>query len=130
MFDARRQLSDLGDEAFKDANQGADDLALGLGFGLTGETGGSGAQTGQKVRGRTTPTVGVLGHEAGEPFFTQPAGAVWSGVTSNEGERDRAVDGGEDGGCAGPEPLKQAAQLVAEGDALGDEIVAASHQGA
>jgi hypothetical protein len=39
MFDARRQLGDFADEAFKDANQGADDLALGLGFGLTNETG-------------------------------------------------------------------------------------------
>jgi hypothetical protein len=60
LFDTRRQLGDRGDEAFKDANQRADDLAPGLGFGVTGETSGSRAQAGQQVCGRMTPTVSVL----------------------------------------------------------------------
>jgi hypothetical protein len=47
-----------------------------------------------------------------------------------EGERDRRVDGGEDGGGAGPEAVEQAAQAVGERDPLGDEVVAGAQEGA
>jgi hypothetical protein len=127
LFDARRQLGDREDEAFKDANQRADDLAPGLGFGVTGETGGSGAQAGQQICGRTTPAVSVLDQEAGEALLAETAGAVWVGIAADEGERDRAVDGSEDGGCAGPEAFEQAAKLIGKSDALGDEVVAPAH---
>jgi hypothetical protein len=47
----------------------------------------------------------------------------------HEGERDRAVDGGEDGDSARPEAFEQAAKLIGEGDALGKQVVAAADQG-
>jgi hypothetical protein len=34
------------------------------------------------------------------------AGAVWGEVTASERERDRAVEGGEDGGRARPEEVE------------------------
>ena len=43
------------------------------------------------------------------------------GVAVQEGEGDGRVDVGEDGGGAGPEAVQQAAQLVGQREALGDQ---------
>ena len=51
-----------------------------------------------------------------------------AGEAGEEGERDPAVDIGEDRGGAGPEALEEAAELVGQTDAAGDEVVAAAHE--
>ncbi len=129
VLDARGQLGDLADEAFEDGDERAGDLALGVGLCIAGEARGRGLQPGQEFGGRSAPAIGVLGHEAGEALFAETAGAVGRGIAADEGERDRAVDGGEDGGGARPEALEQAAELVGQGNALVDQVAACAHQG-
>jgi len=128
VFDARGERSDLVDKAVEQGGECADELTLGVGFGFLGEAGWGGAQPGEEFGGRATAGVAMLGEEAGEAFLAEAAGAVGCGIAADEGECDRAVDGGEDMGGAGPEAVEQAAQLVGERGALGDEIVAAAHE--
>ena len=85
-------------------------------------------QAGQQLRRGAPAAILMLAEEGGEALLAEAGGAVRGGVAAQEGERDRAVDIGEDGGGAGPEPLEQAAQLVGQGDARGDQVVAAAHQ--
>ncbi len=117
-------------ERGEDGDERADDVAAGLGFGLTDLARGGGAEAGEQVGRRPPATVGVLAEELGEAFFTQARGAVGGGIATEEGQGDGRVDVGEDGGGPGPEPLEQGAELIGEGDALGDEIVPTAYEGA
>ena len=103
-------------------------LSKGKELGITGETFGRGVQPGQQFGGRSSAAIGVLSHEAGQALLAQAACAVGGGIAGDEGQRDRAVDGGEDGGGAGPEAFEQATQLVGECDAMGHQVVAAADQ--
>src|SRR5207247_4530761 len=76
-----------------------------------------------------TATVAVLAQELGETFFTEARGGMRRRVTGEEGQRDGRVDVGEDDRGARPEALEERAELIGDGDALSDEVVAAAHEG-
>jgi hypothetical protein len=79
---------------------------------------------------RGVSAVVVAGEELAEPFLPEGACVGGRGVALEERERDRAVEVREDHGRAGPEPLQLGAELVAERDALLDEDLATTGQGA
>ena len=130
--DAGRKLGDPRHQRREHGDEGSDHLALRLGLGRAGEALGRGAQAGEQLLGAAPAAVAVLGEEGGEAPRPEPGGALRRGIPLEEGERDRAVDLGEDRRGAGPEAFEQGAQLVGEldagGDAGGDEVVAAAHQ--
>ena len=126
--DGGGELLELRDERRQDGDEGADDLAPGLGFGLADLAHGGGAEAGEQLGHGAPATVGVLAEELGEALLAEAGGAMRRGIAGEEGEGDRRVDVGEDGGGAGPEALEQRAELIGERDALGDEIVAAAHE--
>ena len=128
--DGRGELLDVGDEGREDGDEGADDLAARLSFGLPDLTGRSPAEAGQQLRHGAPATVGVLAEELGEAAFGEPGGAVGRGVAGEEGQRDRRVDLGEDDRGPRPETLEEGAELIGEGDALGDKLLPAAHEGA
>jgi hypothetical protein len=129
MRDAYGKLGDFGDEAFERAGQGTGDLTLGAGLGVPDQARRGSAQADEQLSWRSTPATGVLGEEAGQALLAQPVGAARGRVAADEGECDRAVDGGEDSSGAGPETFEQGATLVGERDPLGDQVVAPSDQG-
>jgi hypothetical protein len=55
-------------------------------------------------------------------------GVLGTGVASQESQRDRAVDVGEDPPGSGPERIELAAQLVGERYACCHEVLAGAHQ--
>ncbi len=128
--DGRGELLEVRPERGEDGDERADDVAAGLGFCRADLARGGRAEAGEQVGRRPPATVGVLAEELGEAFFTQARGAVGGGIATEEGQGDGRVDVGEDGGGPGPEPLEQGAELIGEGDALGDEIVPTAYEGA
>ena len=62
----------------------------------------------------------VAGEELREALLAQSARVDRRRVALQEGERDRAVDLGEDLGGAGPERVELGAQLVGQPNASGD----------
>src|SRR4051794_15723504 len=130
MLDTRGQLRDLGDQGLEHGGESADELAFGFGLGIAGATCGGGFEAPQQLAGRAPPAVAALGEEGLEALLAEPRGAAGRGIALQEGERDRAVDGREEGAGAGPEAVEQAPQLVRERDALRDQVVAAADQGA
>src|SRR5713101_1670725 len=128
VLDGRRELGELRNEGLEDPYQRAYELALGLRLGLAAEAGGCAPQACEKNGQRAAAAVAVLSQELGEAFLAEPLGGLRSGVAVEEGERDRRIDVGEDGGCARPEALEQRAQLVGERDALLDEVVAGANE--
>ena len=113
---------------FENGNQGAHELAPGFGLDLADLALRSRAQAVEQLGGGAPAAITVLGQEGPQALLAEPRGAVGGGITLGEGERDRAVDVGEDGGGAGPEALEQAPELVGQGDPLGDQVIAAAHQ--
>ncbi len=117
-------------ERAEDSDEGAHHVAAGVGFRRADLARRRPAKAGEQLGHGAAPTVRVLAEELGETLFAQAGGAVGGGIAREEGQRDRRVDVGKDGGGAGPEALEERAELIGEGDALGDEIVAAAHEGA
>jgi hypothetical protein len=72
----------------------------------------------------------VACEEAGEALVAGAGSAVGGWVAAEAGQRDRAVDAGEDGSGARPEAVEQGAELVGECDALRDQVVPATDRGA
>ena len=68
--------------------------------------------------------------EAVEAIGAEPGGTVGGGKGVEEVEGDGAADVGEDAGGTGPEGLQQAAELIGELDARGDQVVAGADGGA
>ncbi|MFO1038496.1 MAG: hypothetical protein U1E45_16790 [Geminicoccaceae bacterium] len=147
VLDARGELGDLWDEALEDGDEGADELAPsggfatgcfadgsprgdGIRFGLASQAGWCGTQLGQQFRGRASSALGVLSQEACQALFAQAHGDVGGGIASEECERDRACDVGEDDGSTWPEAVEQRTELVAQCHTLGDEVVTAANRGA
>lgn len=60
--------------------------------------------------GRVAAAVAVLGEEAGEALGAEARGTVWCWVATEEGQRDRAADVGENGGGTAPEDFEQGAE--------------------
>ena len=118
----------ISDEALQHGDQRADDLALGLGFGVTGEAGGRAA--GRAVRRRSGARYRRAGPGSWRGASRRDGWRCRGGIAADESERDRAVDGSEDGRRPGPEAFEQAAKLIGESDALSDQVVAAADQGA
>jgi hypothetical protein len=67
--------------------------------------------------------------ELRQAALPQPLRALGRGVACEEGPGNRGIHVGEDRRSAGPETLEEGAQLVGEGHALGDEVVAAADEG-
>src|SRR2546430_10750606 len=59
-----------------------------------------------------------------------PICAVGGGIAAQEGEGDGRIDVGEDRRGPGPEAVQQRPELIGEGDARSDQIVAAAHESA
>src|SRR5205807_4969166 len=127
-LDGRGELLELPDERGQDSHEGADEVPAGLRFGLADLARRRRAEAGEQLDHGTAAGVGVLAEELGEALFAQTRRAVGRGVAGQEGERDRRVDVEKDGRGAGPDALEQGAQLIGEGDALGDEVIAAAHE--
>ena len=129
VLDAPVSVASWLDQGLQDGDQGADELAFGFRFGWRGQAAGAACRRASNSAGGAPAAVGMLG--AGRrPSASRRAGAALSGVgiALKEGQGDRRVDIGEDGGGAGPEAVEQGAQAVGEGDALGDQIVAGADQ--
>ena len=118
------------DERGEDGDERADELAAGLALGLAGVARGGACGGGRAVRRRGAGRSTRGGEELGQAVFAQALGALGGGIAGEEGQGDGRVDVGEDGGGAGPEALEQGAELIGEGDAVGDEVVAAADEGA
>src|SRR5512134_2364076 len=130
VLDACRELGDLADKAFQEPGKGADHLALGLGFGLTGQAGGGGAQAGQQFGWSAAARVGLACQKGAETLLAKTASGFRCRVALNESQRDRRGDVSKDGGRARPEALQQAAQTVRQHHPLGHQVVATPDQGA
>lgn len=126
--DACGQVENAGDERPENGNQGTNHLALGLGFDGTGKALGCCAQAGEEFVRAASAAVAVLGEEARKTFHAQTRGAVGCRVALEEGQRDGAVDVGEDRGSTGPEAFEQGAQLVGKLQAGGNEVITATYQ--
>jgi len=123
------ELADLLDERSEDGDEAQHELAFRLGFEFVGESEGRRAQALQELAGRASAAVGVLLEEALEALGPEARGALGAGVGVEEGEGDGAVEGGEDRYGPGPEALQQAAELIGELAASGDQIVAGADGG-
>ena len=128
--DGRRELLDLGDERREDRYEGLDQFAAGLRLRLAGAAARGATEAGQQLGRGTAPAGGVAAEELRQAALPEPLGALGRGVAGEEGERDRGIHVGEDGRGAGPEALEEGAELIGEGDALGDEVIAAADEGA
>ena len=69
----------------------------------------------------------MLPEEPCQPFLAEPVGTVRGGIAAQEGERDGRVDIGKDRRGARPEAVEQRPELIGEGDAGRDEVIAAPH---
>jgi hypothetical protein len=127
-FDGGRQLLDLGAERIQDGHERADDVAARLRFRLTDLACRRRAEAGEQLGHGAAAAVRVLAEELRETLLAEAHRAVRRGVAGEEGERDGRVDVGEDRSRPGPEALEERAQLIGEGDTLGDEVVAAAHE--
>src|SRR5207237_10142342 len=56
-------------------------------------------------------------------------GAMRSGGAGEAREGDRGTHAGAGAGGPGPEPLEQSAELIGEGEPLGEVVVSAAHEG-
>ena len=117
------------DEGDEDGDERADDFPAGFGFGLADLAGRGAAQACDQIDDGAPAAVGVLPDELGEALLPEARGALRCGVAGEEREGDRGIDVGEEAGGPGPEPLEQSAELIGEGEALGDEVVSAAHEG-
>ena len=128
VFDAGGQFGDADDEGVEHCSQGPDEFALGVGLRFAGKADRCAAEALEQLVGTVAAAVAVLCHEGLHTFLAEAGGAVGRGVALDEGERDRAVDVGEDGAGAGPEAVEQGSELVGERQALGDQVVAAADE--
>ncbi len=99
-------------------------------LGLARVRGRGRAQAFEELGRRAPARVGVLGEEARQTPLAQPFGALGGGIATEEGQGDGRVDVGEDRRGSRPEALEQGAELIGERHALGDQVVAAPHEGA
>ena len=127
MLDAAGELANGLDDRTERAHEDADEFGFGVGLGLAGEAPRCGAQPCEQLLGAAAPGIAVLGQE-GLHALAEPLRALRRREAGEEGKRDRSIDVGEDGGRARPEALEQAAELVGQADAGGDEVVAAAHE--
>ncbi len=86
-------------------------------------------QAGEQVARPAAAAVGVLSEEVSQAFFAQARGARGGRIAGEERQGDRGIDVGKDASGAGPDALEEGAQLIGQRHALGDEIVAAAHEG-
>ena len=107
VLDARGEPGNLADEHIEAGGERANEFALGIGFGFLGEAIGGGAQPGEELGRRAASAIAVLGEEAGEALLAEARCTIGGWIAANEGDRDRAVDGGEDGAGAGPEAVER-----------------------
>ncbi len=124
------QLLDLRDEGREDRDQGVDEFAAGLGLRLPGATERGGAQPGQQFGGGAAAAVGVTAEELGQAALAEPLGALGGGVAREERQGNRRIDIGEDRRGPRPEALEERPELIGQGDALGDEVIATPDQSA
>jgi hypothetical protein len=97
-------------------------------FEFAADGGRGGPEPVEEIVDRSPAAIGVAGQEGLQSLGAQPAGVGWGGVALEEGQRDRAVDVGEDRGGAGPEAVEVGAQLVGQRDAGVDEVFAGAHE--
>jgi hypothetical protein len=127
--DGGGELLELSDKRREDGDQGLDEFPAGLGLRVVGTAQGSAAQAGEQL-GRGAPAaVGMALEELSEAVLAEPLSTGRRRVAGEEGQGDRGVHLGEDGRGAGPEALEQGAELVGEGHALSNEVVAAADEG-
>ena len=69
-----------------------------------------------------------MAEELGEAFFAQARGAVGGGVAGEEGQGDRRIDVGKDGGGARARSARAGRGADWRGPRGGDQIVAAAHE--
>jgi len=125
--DEAAEVADLLDEGPEDGRECADELALGLAFQSLGLALGCSAQTSEQLGRGAASAVGVAFEEAVEALLAEVSGGLGRREVVEEGEGDGAVDVGEDGHGARPEAVQEAAELVGELNAGGDQIVAGAH---
>ena len=110
-------------EGGQDAEQGAGDAGVGLAVAAGGAAGCSG-QAGVQDGGVGVAAVAHAGQPGGEAPGTEPVGAVLGVEAGQERQADRGVDLGEQAGCAGEGIAQVGAELVRDGDAVADEVLA------
>jgi len=128
VLDRGGQPPDAVDERGEDADEVEHGFAFGLLLQRSGQAGGCRAEAFEQLGRVTASGVAVAGEEARQALGAEASSPPRRGIAFEEGEGDRRVDVGEDDGRTGPEALEQSSELVGERDALGDEIVPATHQ--
>src|SRR6267378_4060778 len=83
--EGRGELLELGDERGEDRDEGADDVAAGLRFGLADLARRRGAKAGEQLGHGTAAAVCVLPQELGEALFAEARRAVGGGIAGEEG---------------------------------------------
>jgi hypothetical protein len=120
----------LSDQRAQHRDQGAPELATGVALRLAGAADRGATQAAEPLGRGAAPPVGLTAEKLGPATVAQPLGALGRGVTGQKRQGEEGIDVGEDPRGAGPEALEHGAQLMGEGHALGDEVIAAADEGA
>jgi hypothetical protein len=126
--DLAGERADLGDDRDEGGGEPGDGVAARFALEFADRGGRGVAQSLEQLLDGTSAAVGVAGEEALQALGAEAARVVGAGVAAQEGERDRAVDVGEDSCGAGPGRVELGAQLVGQVDAHGDEVLARADQ--
>ncbi len=117
------QLVDLGADGLQGGDQAAGDRGAGICFGA-GQPVGRVQQALVQLGGGGPAAVADAAQEPAKAGLGEPGGPLGRGEAAKEGQRDRAVDLGEQAGRAGEGDLQVGAQLVGQGDAVVDQLLA------
>jgi hypothetical protein len=123
------EVGDARDDRVQSSDEREHDRSSGLGFELVGAPAGGAAQAVEQLAGGATTAVVVTREKAREPLLTKAARVGRRGVALEKGQRDRAVDVGEDLCRARPEAVQLRAQLIGDRNAVADEVLAGARQG-
>ena len=97
----------------------------GLGVGVvTGDAAGCGGQPVVQDGGVDLARVALLGQPVAEAFRRQPVGLVLGGEAGQERQADRRVEVGEQADGAGEDVAQMGSELVGDGDAVSDQVLA------
>lgn len=125
---AAGELDDLADEAVEQSGQGTVEFDVGLDSEAKVVSLWGGTQAGEHFGSGTPCTRGVGSEEVQGLLLTEAGAAKGSRIAGEEGAADRAGDVRNVAGAFGPEPLKDASELVIGRHSLSDEAVAATNK--
>src|SRR5256886_2139169 len=120
---------DLLDQGVQGGQEGPGDVGLDGAVGAGGAS-GRGGEPGVQGGGSDAAAVADAGQPGGQAPGREPVGALLAVEAGEEAQAELAVEVGEEADGAGEGALEVGAQLVGEGDAMPDQILASPAGGA